>query len=212
MRDIKPEKKTTAPQPLPCHDDLTATLETALSYLERAAADRKSPLHTPVLATIGLDGTPRTRMVVLRRTDIANRSLIFHTDTRSAKISELANSPEASLLFYDPKKNIQISVSGPAKELPTDQRDAEWQRLHPGSKTVYQVEPSPGTKLTSTAQAKYTPQSNQDGYQHFTALTVSIAKLEWLYLAAVGHRRALFRFETSGPTPEQLPEMQWLSP
>ena len=83
MREIKPEKNAPDANLLSCHDDLAATLETALSYLERAAADRKSALHTPVLATIGLDGTPRTRMIVLRRMDRESGRLIFHTDLRS---------------------------------------------------------------------------------------------------------------------------------
>ncbi|NBR79124.1 MAG: pyridoxamine 5'-phosphate oxidase, partial [Alphaproteobacteria bacterium] len=57
--------------------------------LERGAADRRSAFHTPTVATIGLDGRPRLRTIVLRACDTANRSLRFHTDARSDKINEL---------------------------------------------------------------------------------------------------------------------------
>ncbi|MGC6512085.1 MAG: pyridoxamine 5'-phosphate oxidase family protein [Parvibaculales bacterium] len=208
MREIKPEKNAPDANLLSCHDDLAATLETALSYLERAAADRKSALHTPVLATIGLDGTPRTRMVVLRRMDRESGRLIFHTDLRSGKVEELAKSPMASLLFYDPKKRIQISVTGTAAQLSPDQCVREWQNLHAGSKTVYQIEPAPGDIVATPDQAVYMPRSNQDGRDHFTALTIQIETLEWLYLAAAGHRRARFHFENAMTTPV----MNWLAP
>ncbi|MGC6503701.1 MAG: pyridoxamine 5'-phosphate oxidase family protein [Parvibaculales bacterium] len=208
MRDIKPEKNAPKAKTLPCHDDLEATWQTALSFLERAAADRKSALHTPVLATLGLDGTPQTRMVVLRHTDPVAASLIFHTDLRSTKMAELAATPTASLLFYDPKQRIQISVTGPVTELAPDRRDREWQSLHAGSKTVYQIEPAPGSILPAPTQAVYAPQNNNDGYDHFTAMAMDIGALEWLYLAAAGHRRARFHFEEN----RAAPAMHWLAP
>ena len=58
-------------------------------------------------------------------------------------MAELAAMPTASLLFYDPKQRIQISVTGPVTELAPERREQEWQSLHAGSKMVYQIEPAP---------------------------------------------------------------------
>ena len=210
MRDITSKNNISPQSLLPCHDDLRGTLETALSLLERAAIDRKSPLHTPVLSTLGLDNTPQTRIVVLRETNIQQRNLEFHTDTRSTKISEIKASPQVSLLFYDPKKKIQLKVSGTAKLQSDQARQAAWERLHRGSQAVYQIEPAPSTPLTNPQKASYSPDINQQGYAHFSAITVTMNTLEWLYLAAAGHRRAWFDFQKSGVNTS--PQMQWLAP
>jgi pyridoxamine 5'-phosphate oxidase len=53
--------------PIPAfYDDIEATLAHALALLVRGVPDRRSPFHHPVVATIGTDGRPRLRTVVLR--------------------------------------------------------------------------------------------------------------------------------------------------
>ena len=43
----------------------------ALRLLARGAADRRAAFHTPTLSTVGLDGRPRARTVVMRGLDVA---------------------------------------------------------------------------------------------------------------------------------------------
>ena len=38
---------------------------------------------------------------------------------------------------------------------------------------------------------------SEDGYKNFTVIKCKIKSIEWLYLAAKGHRRAKFDLETN---------------
>jgi pyridoxine/pyridoxamine 5'-phosphate oxidase len=51
--------------------------------LDRAVHDRHHEWRTPVLATVGEDGKPNARTVVLRQADAKLQSLQFYTDRRS---------------------------------------------------------------------------------------------------------------------------------
>ena len=54
--------------------------------LIRAAHDRKSPMHTPVIVTADVDA----RVMVLRAFDAARWMLRLHTDTRAPKAQAIA--------------------------------------------------------------------------------------------------------------------------
>ena len=41
----------------------------------------------------------------------------------------------------------------------------------------------------------YTMEQSEKGYKNFTVIKCNIKSIEWLYLAAKGHRRAIFNFE-----------------
>ena len=76
--------------------DLDDVLAESFRLLARGVADRRSPFHTPTLASLNADGAPSLRTVVLRGFDPARRELRVHTDARSAKLAELAAEPRAA--------------------------------------------------------------------------------------------------------------------
>ena len=53
---------------------------------------------------------------------------------------------------------------------------------------------------------KYTKEESEIGYKNFCVIETYIKSIEWLYLAAKGHRRAYFNFNKN-----QL-EKKWLIP
>ena len=53
---------------------------------------------------------------------------------------------------------------------------------------------------------KYTKEESEIGYKNFCVIETYIKSIEWLYLAAKGHRRALFNLNK-----KQL-EKKWLIP
>ena len=175
--------------------DLQAVLSEATRLLSRAVADRRSPMHTPTVATIGLDGRPRLRTVVLRGFDPARREFRFHTDVRSDKIAEIRAEPRIGLHVYDPGSRVQIRLGARAM-LHTDDAVAEnaWQTSQPMSRACYAIQPGPGTAIEAGgAFALPTgPAEIAGGRPNFVAVTGVIDELEWLHLAASGHRRALF--------------------
>jgi pyridoxamine 5'-phosphate oxidase len=62
------------------------------------------------LATVGADGRPSARMVLLKAYD--ERGFVFYTNYESRKGRELAQNPRASLLFYWAELERQIRIEG----------------------------------------------------------------------------------------------------
>lgn len=180
------------------YNDLDATLDALWARLARGAADRRSPMHTVQLATVGLDGGPRLRTVVLRGVDRGARALRAHTDRRSTKAAEIAADPRGELLAYDPRAKIQIRARGPMTlHLADAAADAAWAASKPGARVCYRAAHGPGAPLPAPQAADPTdaarnPADPEAGRAHFAALTLAPIRLEWLYLAARGHRRAVF--------------------
>ncbi len=81
-----------------------------LEGLGRASVDRHHAWRTPVLATVGCDGSPNARTVVLRKVDTHQQTLCFYTDARSAKVNELKKEPKAVLAFWSGRLNWQLRV------------------------------------------------------------------------------------------------------
>jgi pyridoxamine 5'-phosphate oxidase len=185
--------------------DLDATLSEALRLLARGVADRRHGFHTPTLASIGLDGAPQARTVVLRAFDASARSLRFHTDARSAKVAELAAEPRASLHFYDSGAQVQIRAAGHVTLHAADAlADSAWAGSREMSRMCYGIEPGPGTPIPAPPAAPRDPAS---GRPVFRAALLHVRRLEWLWLAAAGHQRALFTWDEAG-----TPASTWLVP
>jgi pyridoxamine 5'-phosphate oxidase len=179
-------------------DDLAATRAHAFALLARGVADRRSAFHTPTLATIGADGAPRLRTLVLRAFDAPTRTLRLHTDTRAAKAAELAADPRAALHVYDAQAQIQLRLAGRARLHAADAlADAAWDASREFSRMCYAIERPPGTPVPTPPPA---PQDAAAGRANFAALTLRFDTLEWLWLDATGHRRARFTFDPEAAT------------
>ena len=85
-----------------------------------AAADIEP--HAMTLATVGADGAPSARVLLLRGLD--SRGLAFYTNTTSRKGVELANNPRAAATFYWPRFHRQARVEGPVTRLSDGESDA----------------------------------------------------------------------------------------
>jgi pyridoxamine 5'-phosphate oxidase len=198
-------------QPHPSfYDDLDGTLAEAWRLIARGVADRRSPFHHPVVATTGLDGSPQARTVILRGCDVAGRTLRFHTDARSEKVREIDADPRAALHFYDPGSKIQLRLTGEAALHRDDAiADAAWAGSRVFSRQCYGIAPGPGTPIAQSRDfvlPDVTDEATAAGRAHFTAVTIRVLRLEWLYLAAAGHRRA--RFAWAG----DVASAEWLAP
>lgn len=183
-------------------DDLTATQAHAFALLARGVADRRSAFHTPTLATIGADGTPRLRAMVLRGFDAATRSLRLHTDARAAKAADIKADPRAAMHVHDPAAQIQLRLSGTATLHHGDAVSAAgWAASLEFSRMCYAIEPAPGGLAAAPPAA---PRDAEAGLPNFAVILFSFAVMEWLWLDAGGHRRACFDFATG--------DAHWLVP
>ncbi len=124
------------------YDDLDETLREAWRLLERGVTERRSPFHTPALASVREDGSPSIRTLVLRAVDRDTRTLRFHTDVRSGKFREITAQPRVALHFYDPTRKVQMRVDGRARLHKGDAiAAAAWRATRPFSRACYRVEP-----------------------------------------------------------------------
>lgn len=73
------------------------------------------------IATVGADGQPSARMVLLRGLDA--RGLIFYTSYDSRKGHEIAVNSQVAVTFYWPALHRQVRVQGTAAKLSEDESD-----------------------------------------------------------------------------------------
>lgn len=184
------EPDTTSPA-LPVLE-LDAIRADCLRRLERGRDDRRDPMHVGTLASVGHDGRPHARTVVLRQVAAELSAIAFHTDARSEKYTELLAEPACALTFYAPEPGIQIRIEGEAVLHVADAVAARaWESATRSARDCYRIEPAPGSLLSRPEVARLVADDTQ-AFAHFCRAEVLVQRLEWLYLSAGGHRRARF--------------------
>jgi pyridoxamine 5'-phosphate oxidase len=89
----------------------------------RQAIDARLPEPTAMtLATVGADGRPSTRVVLLKGCDA--RGLVWYTSYASRKGRELAGNPHAALQFHWVELERVVRVEGVVDKVSAEQSDA----------------------------------------------------------------------------------------
>ncbi len=90
--------------------------------LDRARhSDIKEPTAM-TLATVGLDGIPSARMVLLKSFD--DRGFTFFTNLGSRKAAELSRTPTAALCFHWQPLELQVRIRGTVERVSDEEADA----------------------------------------------------------------------------------------
>jgi len=182
--------------------------------LNHGLKDRNAPFHIPVFIC-GEGNKSNGRIIVLRGLSEKDKKIWFHSDIRSNKIKILKKNPQSCLLFYDKLEKIQLRVSGKVKINYQNKITKEsWEKTAHMSRQCYLGEMSPGTEtdhptsgLTDNIDnSKYSIEESEIGYKNFCVIETYITSIEWLYLAAKGHRRAQFIFKNDNI------DKKWLIP
>ena len=149
--------------------------------LKRGTVDRRHPWRYFSLSTITPDNQPRIRTVVLREVyDIG--TLVAYTDSRSQKVKDLSYSKSVGLLFFHPKRMLQLVCQGEMEVIVTDP---------PEGYTIdvlkdYRSRLAPGTTIKD-------PSEYQLGDRAYFALCqVKVHRVEYLSLSRSGHRRIAY--------------------
>jgi pyridoxamine 5'-phosphate oxidase len=188
-------------------DDLDSVRVGIWDRLSQGAKDRRSAFHTPVVASVDETGAPQQRVMVMRAADPEQRKLRFHTDVRTPKLRQLGGNAAVSVLGYDPVAKIQIRLNGIGRiEHDTALADAAWDASSPSSRRCYlaevgpsSVSPLPTSGLPGAFENRVPAlEETLAGRTNFSVLVVEAERLEWLYLASDGHRRAAFNWSPSG--------------
>ena len=187
------------------YEDLEEIQNKYWSMLNDAVTNRGSSFRIPVFICAYQDEVDG-RIVVLRKSDRKNNVLQFHTDLRSPKISIINKNQSASLLFYDKEEKIQLRVKVKCElNNQNSLTEVSWNKTQHISRRCYLTDSPPGTisdnptsgMISKLENFDYTMEQSELGYKNFTVIKCKIKSIEWLYLAAKGHRRAKFDLETN---------------
>jgi hypothetical protein len=174
---------------------LDETLADAFSRLRQAVADRAAPFRTPALATVGEDGTPEVRTVVLRSFVATARHLSVHTDARAAKHAEIVATPTVALVAWDAAARLQVRLRGRAV-LHTGDAVArtDWDALPSVARKLYCFRQPCGLPLPARLGGRDNVGTEAESFANFAVIAITFDRLETLHLADEGHIRARFDF------------------
>ncbi len=185
-------------------DSLGTLFSQCWASLAQAARGTSHGWRLGSLATVGRDGFPKARTVVLRGAKEEGQELSAYTDPRTPKWRELRAHPRAELLFWDAESKVQLRCSGPIRlhqddeialaarqELPEHVAGDYGALTTPGEPLAH---PQEGTELGSASQ------------WHFGVIVMAVESMDWLALRRDGHRRACFQKEGSRW------QMSWVQP
>ena len=177
--------------------------------------NRKHSFHTPVFCNIDDQKTIESRVVVLREFDSHNMILNFHTDFRSPKIADLMQNNNSLFVFYDQKLKVQLRIKTISsinnQNIITEKM---WERTKLVSRKCYLTQ-KPPSSVTSLPEdgidenlkgKEPTLEESEKGYKNFTVIQNKIHQIDWLYLAASGHRRLKVILKDS------VPSFHWIIP
>jgi pyridoxamine 5'-phosphate oxidase len=91
-------------------------------WLAQATEAGLTEPNAMVIATVGADGRPSARTVLLKGLD--ERGFVFYTNQQSRKADDLAANPACALVFPWHAMERQVRVEGTATKLPDDEVDA----------------------------------------------------------------------------------------
>lgn len=171
--------------------------EATWELLREGVNSGRSPLHTPCLGTSGEHG-PALRTVVLRHCVENERLVACHSDQRSAKVAEVFDDAQASWLFYDRERKLQLRLAGPVTvHLEDEFADNAWANTQDMGRACYNTLTGPGKSLPEPAAAPGRIAGEAEelaSRSHFAVIACRIDFLDWLMLSARGHRRAQFHW------------------
>lgn len=88
-------------------------------------------VNTMTISTIGLDGFPRSRVVLLKEYD--KEGYVFYTNYLSEKGKSLEKNPKVCLSFFWPTSERQVIIKGIAKKVSEEESDEYFKSRPRGS-------------------------------------------------------------------------------
>jgi pyridoxamine 5'-phosphate oxidase len=91
------------------------------AWLDEASKSEPNDANAMTLATVGEDGRPTARMVLLKGVD--GRGFVFYTNTESRKGRDLAANPWAALCLHWKSLRRQVRVEGAVEPVSAEEAD-----------------------------------------------------------------------------------------
>lgn len=150
------EKDTLTEDSLP-----KAAFDLLQQWINTAVAQKVNEPYAMSLATCGEDGMPAVRIVLMR--ELTATSVIFYSNYLSAKAKDMADNPQAEVLFFWHELERQIRIRGDIKKLPAAQSDAYFhKRPHDSQLAAWVSQPQSGVVASREVMAqKFNDLKNQ---------------------------------------------------
>ncbi|TKD63435.1 pyridoxamine 5'-phosphate oxidase [Flavobacterium sp. ASW18X] len=100
-------------------------------FYEVEASDGVDEPNAMTVATIGLDGFPKSRVVLMKR--FTHEGFIFYTNYKSEKGKAIAVNPNLCLSFFWPNLERQVIIKGTAEKLAENLSDGYFESRPRGS-------------------------------------------------------------------------------
>jgi pyridoxamine 5'-phosphate oxidase len=180
------------------------------SWFDTAKGTEINDPNAMSLATVGPDGAPSVRIVLLKRATADG--FAFYTNRESRKGRELLGDPRAALCFHWKSLQRQVRVEGRVTEVSAEDADAYFASRHPvsriGAWASQQSRPldSRATLEARTAeyQAKY-PDNNVPRPPYWTGFILAPFAIEfWQERPHRLHDRVVYSRGDSGWTAQRL--------
>ncbi len=173
-------------------------LETGLAALEHALDAHGDDLRNVQLASIGADGRPTLRTLVLRGFTRAPAVAEMHSDARAGKVGDIAREPRVSLLAWSSEARLQLRFEGTARLHRDDAvARARWDALSENARKPYGLRAHPGTPIADPRDQPHLPAAERFG--QFVVILVTLDGLDVLRLGEGGSQtRAAGRFGDDG--------------
>ena len=170
--------------------------------LEMGVSIAKHPFHQFSMATKKNDDIEQ-RTVVLRKWVLKRRTIMFHTDVRSPKVSQIKSNPLCSILFYSNPDKLQLRFKCHAhihyknrlsnymfNQTTSNQRDCyEWQH-------------APSTKFDYSSKRQFKLHASDPldapAIDNFCVCVCNFNDLDLLYLSGKGHIRIKYEWDRLG--------------
>lgn len=178
-------------------------------WLSDAVAAKLPEPSAMTVATVGPDGRPSTRVVLLKSVD--ERGLVFYTNYRSRKGRELEATPVAALQFHWPELERVVRIEGRVERTPAEESDAYFatrpldSRIGAWASPQSEVIANRGVLVANAAKASATYGLNPPRPEHWGGYRVVPDTWEfWQGRRSRLHDRVRFRLEEGRWIKERL--------
>ncbi len=161
----------------------SAFVEAGLSALDRSIRDHAGDLRNVQLATVGLDGRPHLRTLVLRALDRTTAEM--HTDARAGKTRDIVHAGPVAFLAWSAADHLQLRFTGTATLHHDDAvASSRWDTLSTNARKPYGLRADPGSPIADPADQPHLPPDEQR--HQFTVILVALEAVDVLRLEPEG--------------------------